>query len=328
MKTLGLDIGTNSIGWALVNEEQQKILASGAHIFQEGVNIDAKSKAETPKSAKRREYRQKRRQLARRRFRNNLLRKALTQAGMMPSGETEQEHFWELCPYQVRCKGLDEQLSLQELGRAIFHLNQRRGFKSNRKSGNAEEGTMQKGGNGKTGINQTEEEWQQGGFRTFGEYLASLDPHEQRLRNRYTLRQWYQQEFEQLWQEQQAYHPAVLTDELRHKLGSPDAGIVFYQRPLKSQRHLVGKCTLEPKKTRVPLSHPDFEEFRMWQVLNNLEVTGPDKLKEPLDDADKTKLVDLFYSKEKITASDIKKKLKLTDDYILNYEDETFRGNI
>ncbi|MHA6247525.1 type II CRISPR RNA-guided endonuclease Cas9 [Pontibacter sp. CAU 1760] len=324
MKTLGLDIGTNSIGWALVYTADKKVAAAGAHIFQAGVNIDGGK--ETPKNAARREYRQKRRQLARRRFRNNLLRKALQQVGMMPA-KTEQPEFWQTCPYQFRSKGLSAELTLHEFGRAIFHLNQRRGFKSNRKSGNAEVGAMQKGGNGKTGINQTEEEWQKGGFRTFGEYLASLDPHEQRLRNRYTLRQWYQQEFDLLWQEQQRYHPTVLTDDLKQKLGSPDAGIVFYQRPLKSQKHLVGKCTLEPKKTRIPLSHQAFEEFRMWQILNNLEITGPDRLKEPLDDEEKSKLVELFYTKESIKATDIRKKLKLTEDYTLNYEDETFRGN-
>lgn len=328
MKILGLDLGTNSIGWSVVDDTQENILGAGAHIFQEGVNIDAKSKAETPKNAKRREYRQKRRQLFRRKFRNNLLQKALKQAELMPATLEENDTYWQGCPYQLRKKALAEPLTAHELGRVIFHLNQRRGFKSNRKSGSNEEGALYKGGNGKTGIDDTMAEWQSGGFKTFGAYLASLDPHLQRLRNRYTLRSWYEQEMEEIWQVQQQYHSDKLTPEFKKQIASPDFGIVFYQRPLKSQKHLVGKCTLEPQKPRVPLSHPNFEEFRMWQIINNLQVAGPGRFNEPLDDEEKTKLVELFYTKEKIKVSDIRKKLKLTEDYTFNYEkDEQFTGN-
>ncbi|WP_299759406.1 type II CRISPR RNA-guided endonuclease Cas9 [uncultured Pontibacter sp.] len=328
MKILGLDLGTNSIGWSVIDDTEKQILGVGAHIFPVGVNVDAKSKAETSKNAKRREFRQKRRQLFRRKFRNNLLQKALKEANLMLSTLEENDAFWQGCPYQLRKKALSEPLSFHELGRVIFHLNQRRGFKSNRKSGSNEEGALYKGGNGKTGITDTLAEWQQGGFRTFGEYLASLDPHAQRLRNRYTLRSWYEQEIEEIWNVQQQYHPDKLTQALKERLASPDCGIIFYQRPLKSQKHLVGKCTLEPQKPRVPISHPDFEEFRMWQIINNLLVAGPRRFNEPLDDEEKTKLVELFYAKEKIKTSDIRKKLKLTEDYTFNYEDtEQFTGN-
>ena len=328
MKILGLDLGTNSIGWSVVDTSQEIIFGGGTHIFQEGVNIDAKSKAETPKNAKRREYRQKRRQLFRRKFRNNLLQKALKQAELMPTSLEDNDTYWQPCPYQLRKKGLSEPLTAHELGRVIFHLNQRRGFKSNRKSGGNEEGALYKGGNGKTGIDDTLAEWQTGGFKTFGEYLASLDPHLQRLRNRYTLRSWFEHEMETIWQVQQQYHPDKLTPEFKKQLACPDFGIVFYQRPLKSQKHLVGKCTLESGKPRVQLSHPEFEEFRMWQIINNLLVSGPGRFNEPLDDEEKTLLVELFYTKDKIKPTDIRKKLKLTEDYTFNYEEaEQFTGN-
>ncbi|WP_439882024.1 type II CRISPR RNA-guided endonuclease Cas9 [Pontibacter sp. MBLB2868] len=328
MKILGLDLGTNSIGWSVIDDTAKRILGAGAHIFPVGVNVDAKSKAETSKNAKRGEYRQKRRQLFRRKFRNNLLQKALKQADLMPATLEENDPFWQGCPYQLRKKALSEPLSSHELGRIIFHLNQRRGFKSNRKSGSNEEGALYKGGNGKAGIDGTLEEWQQGGFKTFGSYLASLDPHVQRLRNRYTLRSWFEQEMEEIWHVQQQYHPHTLTPELKQQLTSPDFGIMFFQRPLKSQKHLVGKCTLEPQKPRVPISHPDFEEFRMWQIINNLQVAGPGRFNEQLDDEEKTKLVELFYTKDKNKPTDIRKKLKLTEDYTFNYEEgEQFTGN-
>ncbi|WP_347158966.1 type II CRISPR RNA-guided endonuclease Cas9 [Pontibacter chitinilyticus] len=328
MKILGLDLGTNSIGWSVIDDTAKQILGAGAHIFPIGVNVDAKSKAETSKNAKRREHRQKRRQLFRRKFRNNLLQKALKQADLMPATLEANDPFWQECPYLLRKKALAEPLTSHELGRVIFHLNQRRGFKSNRKSGTNEEGALFKGGNGKTGIDDTLAEWQQGGFKTFGSYLASLDPHVQRLRNRYTLRSWFEQEMEEIWHVQQQYHPDKLTPKLKQQLTSPDFGIMFFQRPLKSQKHLVGKCTLEPQKPRVPISHPDFEEFRMWQVINNLQVAGPGRFNEPLDDEEKTKLVELFYTKDKIKPTDIRKKLKLTEDYTFNYEEgEQFTGN-
>lgn len=327
MKILGLDLGTNSIGWSAVDTSHESILGAGTRIFPIGVNVDGGK--EKPKNAARREYRQKRRQLFRRKFRNNLLQKALKQAELMPATFEENDAYWQGCPYQLRKKALSEPLPAHELGRVIFHLNQRRGFKSNRKTeGTNKKGALQEGGNGKIGVDATLAEWQSGGFRTFGAYLASLDPHLQRLRNRYTLRSWYEQEMEEIWQVQQQYHPDKLTPELKRQLANPDFGIVFYQRPLKSQKHLVGKCTLEPGKPRVPISHPNFEEFRMWQIINNLQVAGPGRFNEPLDDEEKTKLVELFYSRDKIKISDIRKKLKLTEDYTFNYKkDEQFTGN-
>jgi CRISPR-associated endonuclease Csn1 len=46
---------------------------------------------------------------------------------------------------------------------------------------------------------------------------------------------------------------------------------IFWQRPLRSQKGTVGKCTLEPSKYRCPTSHPAFEEFRAWSFLNNIK---------------------------------------------------------
>src|SRR5690606_25409281 len=48
-------------------------------------------------------------------------------------------------------------------------------------------------------------------------------------------------------------------------------GSIFYKRPLRSQKGLIGKCTLEPNKYRAPISHPAFETFRAWSFLNNIK---------------------------------------------------------
>ena len=64
-KILGLDLGTNSIGWALVDDNQQKIIDTGVRIFPAGVNDLGESKEQSKNSA-RREARQIRRQYFRR----------------------------------------------------------------------------------------------------------------------------------------------------------------------------------------------------------------------------------------------------------------------
>ena len=71
-------------------------------------------------------------------------------------------------PYELRAKALDEKLSLHELGRALFHINQRRGFKSNRKTDtvNSERGAI------KEGVARLEQLLRTTNSRTLGEYLA------------------------------------------------------------------------------------------------------------------------------------------------------------
>lgn len=305
--------------------------------------MDAKSKAESPKNATRREKRQARRQLFRRRFRNKLLTQALQQAGMLPLGNDAMQAFWlsqpgqaeAKDPYQLRRRALTEPLTLHELGRVIFHLNQRRGFRSNGQATAAtedddEKGALYTGSGEKVGIIQTQEEWETGGFATFGAYLSSLDPHEQRRRNRYTLRRWYEEEMQAIWAAQAPHHPGILTDELGLQLADPAAGIVFYQRPLRSQKHHLGKCTFEPDKPRCPKSHPDFEEFRMWSVLHNIEIVAVGRDAAKLDDAEKTAVRDLFYSTDEITPKKILKKLHLAEtSHKLNYDQgEKFVGNL
>jgi CRISPR-associated endonuclease Csn1 len=81
-------------------------------------------------------------------------------------------------------------LTPHEFGRVLYHLSQRRGFKSNRKSGKAkEDGPVIKG------ANTLQAEIDAAGCRTLGEYFAGLNPEEQRIRGRYTYRSMYQKEF-------------------------------------------------------------------------------------------------------------------------------------
>src|SRR5206468_20633 len=97
-----------------------------------------------------------------------------------------------LLPYRLRAKAIHERLEPHELGRALLHLAQRRGFKSNRKAGKREdEGVVNEG------ISQLEQEMRAAGAETLGEYFSKLDPETvpRCIRGRYTARRMYEDEF-------------------------------------------------------------------------------------------------------------------------------------
>ena len=134
--TLGLDVGCTSIGWALIDEEGETILAVGVRVFPEGVDRDQQG-GEKSKSQSRREARGMRRQVARRARRRRQLRDALTKVGLLPDDSEGTKGVMGMNPYRLRRKALTEKLELHELGRALFHLGQRRGYLSNRKTDKA-----------------------------------------------------------------------------------------------------------------------------------------------------------------------------------------------
>ena len=123
--------------------------------------------------------------------------------------------------------------------------------------------------------------------QTVGQYLMSkLDENPNySLRNQVFYRQDYLDEFETIWNTQSKYHPE-LTIDLKKELGNI---IIFYQRPLKSQKGLVATCELENEQREVevdgvkklittgckvcPKSSPLFQEFRMWQRLNDVTIS-------------------------------------------------------
>ena len=143
-----------------------------------------------------------------------------------------------LGPYLLRAKALEEELSPYALGRAIYHLAQRRGFLSNMKTGRGDDNEQ---GKVKAGISELSQKMLEAKAPTLGAYFAKLDPDEQRIRERWTSRQMYVDEFKAIWEAQQPYH-SLLTEEFREQI----VEAIFNQRPLKSQKGLIGKCELEP----------------------------------------------------------------------------------
>lgn len=336
--TLGLDIGANSIGWAVVDYRNQEVEGMGVRVFPAGVNQYNTNKEET-KNQSRRAARGLRRQYTRRRFRKVKLVELLNQFGLTPFTSTDLNEWkksrdlpvkphlstwFGLNPYELRAKATRSKLEPHELGRVFYHMIQRRGFLSNRKSGSSEEeGAIFEGKKetGTTGILATKEALSN--FDTLGEFLNSLNPHENRIRNRYTERKMYVTEAKKILDRQSMYYEWIDGTFVSELLGSDTQknmnGVLFWQRPLKSSRHLLGKCPFEKTKTRIPVASFDFEEFRVWSWVNTVSYLG-----EPLNQAQRELLAEvLFTTKDKTAFSNLKKKLgyQKTDENF-NYADD------
>ncbi len=305
--TLGLDLGVSSIGWCLQDTTQQQIIAVGSRIFQAGVQSSPLGK-ESSWNATRTAKRQIRRQIFRKAERQELLIKIFQGLGWLSEYEELLEITMAKDPYQLRKKALDEALTLEELARVFYHLSKRRGFKSSRKSTSDEDGKLFSGDakEGKVGIDELRNEMEKGGFRTIGEYFSSLNPHEKRIRNRYVLRNQYVDEFDKIWISQLRFHPEIekpinydyiLRNYCKARQQEKWQNqsfyyflkdyVIYFQRPLKSQKKMVGFCSLEPESKRTPLSHLTFQEFRILDKLNSFRIVGPNRNYEPLTPLEK-----------------------------------------
>jgi len=171
--------------------------------------------------------------------------------------------------------------------------------------------------------------------QTVGQYLMEqLDMHPNfSLKNKVFYRQDYLDEFNTIWDTQAKYHP-VLTEELKKEIRDV---IIFYQRRLKSQKGLVSYCDFESRKVEVeidrkkkvktvgpkvcPKSSPLFQEFKIWQILNNLMVTDKNGCgKRLLDQNEKETLFEEANIKKEISKDEALKFLfENSKDLDLNF---------
>jgi len=331
---LGLDIGSNSIGWWLYQTNQKDELighvAGGSRIFSDG--RDPKSKASL--AVARREARSARRRRDRYLRRRAVLMKKLAASGLMPNSPDERKALEGLDPFALRARGLTERLELTELGRALFHINQRRGFKSNRKT----DGKDNEGGKIKDGAARLDQAILAAGAKTYGEFLhkrrataqdeRAIPPVRTRLGmvqsgdkqvsgyDFYPTRALFEEEFTKLWHAQAAYSPDVLTDDLRDEIWQ----IIFYQRPLKEPK--IGLCFFEDEP-RMAKAHPLFQERRLYETVNALRVIEDGLEARPLTLEQRNILILAARDKKKVTFATLRKALKLRSGQRFSLE----RGN-
>ncbi|HSQ43270.1 MAG TPA: type II CRISPR RNA-guided endonuclease Cas9 [Fibrobacteraceae bacterium] len=273
---LGIDLGTTSIGTALVALEGPAEHPEPKGIFHMGVRIfeDGRDPKRKPLAVSRRVARQARRRRDRYLRRRQRLINAFVHFGLFPQDETQRKALEALSPYKLRSDALDQQIPLSHFGRALFHLSQRRGFKSSRKSGKSDDD-----GKIKSGIRKLNEQLESAHCRTVGEYfyktriLQGLSVRARPVGSGakaeypfYLSRGLIEQEFDQLWSAQAHFYPEVCTEATRSKIKD----ILLYQRPLKPVK--PGRCSLETDEDRCPLADPLYQKFRVLQDLNHLRI--------------------------------------------------------
>lgn len=318
---LGLDIGTNSIGWCLYDGDNIRDI--GVRIFSDG--RDPKSGASL--AVDRRDARAMRRRRDRYVRRRSALLEALIETGLMPTDAEDAKALTGFDPYALRADALDKSLSPHLLGRALFHLNQRRGFKSNRKA-ERKSGDDKESGKIAMGAKALDMAMREADARTYGEFLAGRNAKRVRMRAEgdgydfYPERRHLEAEFDAIWAAQSAHHPALLTDAVRDRLRR----IVFFQRPLKAPK--VGGCTFFNTEPRLPKAHPLFQERRLYEEVNQLEITKAGSTSRKLTRDQRDLIIMKLKSAKTASFSGLSKLLKLDDGESFNKASENRTGLI
>ena len=318
---LGLDLGTNSIGWAAVpvdsNGDPTGVLDMGVRVFPDGRNPKDKSSL----AVKRRVPRGARRRRDRYLLRRSDLLQALVACALMPSDEDERKTLESLNPYLLRVRALDHPLSPYELGRVLFHLHQRRGFKSNRKAAGEDENEAKKT---RADIDELRRRITESGARTLGEFLARRHANGRTVRARaghglYPDRALYEAEFDAIRTSQSPHHslqPAQW-DAVRE--------ITFRQRPLRPVD--PGWCLLEPGELRAARALPLAQEFRMVQEVSNIRIrTTLGYGMRPLSDEERKKVLDRLRSQKELKFEALPKLLGLPEGTQVNLDQWNRKG--
>jgi CRISPR-associated endonuclease Csn1 len=359
MRRLGIDIGTNSIGWCLT-EIDQTIVDIGVRIFSDG--RDPKSGASL--AVDRRVARGMRRRRDRYLGRRSAFLEALVKHGLMPADADEAKlianphrqrtgfqdkwrnkegKFPDTLPYELRAKALNERLEPYEIGRALFHLNQRRGFKSNRKA--ERKAKDNEGGKIAEGAKALDQAMAEEGADTLGQFLFRRETKRVRMGGEnqgydfYPQRRHVAWEFRRIWEVQAEHHPALMTqsglswEQLDAKVTQREADwhpqeardalyrILFFQRPLKAQE--VGVCTFVNSERRLPKAHPLFQERRLYEEVNQLEVTTPGAPSRKLTRDERDRLILKLRGVKAASFDSLGKLLKLEPGQSFNKASET-----
>lgn len=296
-KILGLDLGTNSIGWAviLVDDETNKpvkIEGMGSRIiplspddaneFSTG-NAISKNRKRTENKTQRKGYDR----YQQRRYNLTLL---LRELGMFPDDRLMSLPVLELWQLRADAATKGVKLSLPEIGRVLYHLNQKRGYK-HAKADESNEDKKQK--EYVSAINDRYASIREKG-ETIGQYFvgklksSEIISHEgkkfytYRIKEQILPRQAYEAEFDRIMECQREFYPDMLTDEIIYKIRNE---IIYYQRKLKSCKHLVSLCEFEkclylnkdgktvfdgPKVA--PCTSPLFQVCKIWESVNALTL--------------------------------------------------------
>lgn len=343
MRRLGLDIGTNSVGWCLI-EDDARIIDIGVRIFADGRDPKSGASLAVDRRAARAMRRRRDRYLGRR----AAFLRALIAHGLMPADADEAKLVAERDPYELRKRALDERLEPHEIGRALFHLNQRRGFKSNRKADRKAKDN--EGGKIASGAIALDQAMAEADADTLGEFLVRHETKRVRMNSEHQDYDFYPQrrhvewEFQRIWDKQAKHHPALLTEstltwkELEQEVARRESDhpfretrdalyrILFFQRPLKEQE--VGYCTfagmngVPADERRLAKAHPLFQQRRLYEEVNQLRVVAAGAADRPLSRDERDALILKLQDRKKVSFESLGKVIKLGEGERFNKESE------
>ena len=345
-KVLGLDLGVGSIGWSLIaldeGQRPAEILGMGCRIvpltdeenkFASGGGIS--------ENAKRTQMRTMRKMLDRYQQRRTKLANILREHQMYPDEALMQLPLMQLWQLRADAATPGRQLSLPELGRVLYHLSQKRGYRHSKSDESGEDKETKYVAEVKSRYQQIQEEG-----LTVGQHFAKLlkdnEQHSERggvyynyrTKDQVFPREAYAEEFDRIMAVQRSFHPS-LTDRLIAKLRD----CIFYQRPLKSCKHLVSYCEFERKQVALPVkqverdgtitykkqlvdvgpkvapkSSPLAEVCRIWETLNNLRLYFPDGSERTITQEERQRLFDYLQENDALSLAETKKLLKCKDE--------------
>ncbi|SHL56363.1 CRISPR-associated endonuclease Csn1 [Nitrosospira sp. Nsp11] len=339
---LALDLGSTSLGWAMIrlnaNNRPCAVIKVGARIFSNGRNPkDDSSLAVTRRDA--RSMRRRRDRLLKRKAR---MMRTLVEYGFFPAEEAQRKAMETMNPFALRAKGLDSALTPAEFGRALFHINQRRGFKSNRKTDkkDSDSGAL------KSAIHKLRTILDTENSRTVGEWLHARNVTGQPVRARfrqnrilkddgkiridksydlYIDRSMIEHEFDRLWAKQAELNPVLFTETARADLKD----VLLHQRPLKPVK--PGRCTFLPEEERAPLALPSTQRFRIYQEVNHLRILRDGFKEEQLTLQQRDNLIAELEKKGRCSFIQMRKLLSIGGAVQFNFEDpkrQELKGNI
>jgi len=218
-------------------------------------------------------------------------------------------------PYELRSAAIERPLSAHELGRALFHIGQRRGFLSNRKSDGDDEET----GKIKPKISELRKEL---GDNTLGQWLYHRYKNGQSTRFRgedgdlYADRAMYLSEFDNIRAVQESHHSLSPADwdDLRNGNKAQAFDGIFFQRKLKAVEK--GRCEFFIEEYRAHKDLPIAHEFRILQEVGNLQYYDENQEKHELNNTQRTILFDKLRTQKTILFSSIRNLKNQDGSYV------------
>lgn len=341
--SLGLDIGTSSIGWAVLDLDKERIHDLGVRIFEKPEDPQNGDSLAKP----RRDARSARRRLKRRRQRLNNLKQFFIDQNILTRDRIEEilsdkSEFNKLDVYALRSKALTEELSPEELFKVMYQIAKRRGFKSNRK---VEEESEKEGGRVSKALKTNEKFLAENGYKTVGEALSrdeNFASHKRNKRDDYTnsfSRSDFLYELEKIIEVQKRYALKNVSDTAINEMlyGLDDdknvvnISAIMYQRPFMTKElieKMVGNCTFEENEKRAPRASYSFEIFRLASDLSHLVFIPRDASKRQakrenleirLSSEQINKVIEAARNQKSLTYKKVRSIAGISEDYVPKY---------